>query len=474
MTYPNVLVLQYLKETKKNTPELAMKAEGYINAGYQRLMTFEVGKSGGWSWGGQAPAVKVLTAYGLLQFHDMAKVFEIDEAIIPRISNWLLSQQQGDGSFDGDNQTFHTVEMSFDQSKRTLITTAFITYALAESGVQDPRVDRAVEWLKSNYQSMEDPYLLGLFANALVSRNPKDPLADDLFRKLLAMKVEENDVIYWGTKAPTMTCSSRQGASIEATSLVACALIKADREPQVVNKVVTYLVRSKDSYGTWHSTQATTLAIKTLILSLRRASEKVSGQGQVLINGKKCAEFSMSAEDFDVFRLFDLKEYTRPGKNTVQITFQGEGTSLYRVTGKYYMPWKGQNVEKQKELDIEVGYDRRTLAVNDMLTCNVKVRNLTGKTNLMTIVDLGVPPGFTVLASDLEKLVESKVINRYSVSGRQIILYFFEMAASHEAKLSYRMVARYPIKAQAPTSRAYLYYSPEENAVTKPQMIEVK
>jgi uncharacterized protein YfaS (alpha-2-macroglobulin family) len=41
-TYPNVLVLDYLKTTNQAAPEVQMKAEEYINLGYQRLTTFEV------------------------------------------------------------------------------------------------------------------------------------------------------------------------------------------------------------------------------------------------------------------------------------------------------------------------------------------------------------------------------------------------------------------------------------------------
>ena len=36
-TYPNVLALDYMKRTKKATPEVSAKAEGYIATGYQRL-----------------------------------------------------------------------------------------------------------------------------------------------------------------------------------------------------------------------------------------------------------------------------------------------------------------------------------------------------------------------------------------------------------------------------------------------------
>ena len=57
------------------------KAEGYIGNGYQRLLTFEV-PGGGFSWFGQAPANKILTAYGLMEFSDMAKVYDVDPRLI--------------------------------------------------------------------------------------------------------------------------------------------------------------------------------------------------------------------------------------------------------------------------------------------------------------------------------------------------------------------------------------------------------
>ena len=57
MTFPNVLVLNYLKQTKQNSPEIQLKAENYISLGYQRLLTFEV-TGGGFSLYGRPPATK--------------------------------------------------------------------------------------------------------------------------------------------------------------------------------------------------------------------------------------------------------------------------------------------------------------------------------------------------------------------------------------------------------------------------------
>src|SRR5205814_8975370 len=92
-TYPDVLALDYMKRLKKTTPEVHAKAEGYISNGYQRLLTFEVA-GGGFSWFGNPPANKILTAYGLMEFSDLSKVHDVDQKVIQRTQQWLASQQQ--------------------------------------------------------------------------------------------------------------------------------------------------------------------------------------------------------------------------------------------------------------------------------------------------------------------------------------------------------------------------------------------
>ncbi len=43
---------------------------GYLEEGYRRLLNFET-SSKGYEWFGMAPGHEALTAYGLMQFHDM-------------------------------------------------------------------------------------------------------------------------------------------------------------------------------------------------------------------------------------------------------------------------------------------------------------------------------------------------------------------------------------------------------------------
>ncbi|HEX2678537.1 MAG TPA: alpha-2-macroglobulin family protein, partial [Polyangiales bacterium] len=102
-TWPNVLVEHYMEQTKQITPEIQMKAESLVSAGYQRLLTFEH-KGGGFSWFGEqdpAPFLSV-TAFGLMEFADMASVTTVDSAMRTRTRDWLVAQQKSDGSWPGD------------------------------------------------------------------------------------------------------------------------------------------------------------------------------------------------------------------------------------------------------------------------------------------------------------------------------------------------------------------------------------
>ena len=57
--------------------------ESYIHLGYQRLLSFEIA-GGGFDWFGNPPANRTLSAYGLLEFVDMAQVHEVDPELIER------------------------------------------------------------------------------------------------------------------------------------------------------------------------------------------------------------------------------------------------------------------------------------------------------------------------------------------------------------------------------------------------------
>jgi uncharacterized protein YfaS (alpha-2-macroglobulin family) len=470
VTYPNVLVLDYLKRTKKVNPEIQMKAEGFINVGYQRLLSYEV-KGGGFSWFGNAPAHKVLTAYGLMEFHDMSKVHEVDPNVIARTQQWLVSQQNPDGTWPRDEGGI--AEGIINRQTDVDRVTAYIAWALAETGYRGEALDKALRHVRSVLAKQDDAYVVAVMANALITTDKNDPDAVAAVDKLAGMAVVEGKIAYWKSSVPTMTFAEGGKADLESTGLAAYTLLKSGRHSDLANKAITYLIQSKDSFGTWSTTQATVWALKGLMLALEKATEEISAAVSVSLNGKEAGSFRITPEDSDVMRQLDLRELVQAGENRVEISFSGKGSALYQIVAKYYLPWE-KVLPQEEALRITVDYDRTRLAKDDAATASVTVVNQTGRVANMVIVDLGLPPGFEVDAETLQTLVGKKVMQKFTVAARQIICYFEKIEPGAPLEFSYRLRAKFPVKAQAPRSRAYLYYNPEVEAAAKPVEMTVE
>jgi len=134
-------------------------------------------------------------------------------------------------------------------------------------------------------------------------------------------------------------------------------------------------------------------------------------------------------------------------------------------------------------LTIDLTYDRTELTVNDTVQVDVVVTmNETGRAE-WALIDLGIPPGFAVVTEDLNALLsryedvpedyEFPTIERYELTGRQILIYISNLSHEHSLTFSYRMQAKYPITAQAPASNAYDYYNPDIRGDAAPILIVV-
>jgi len=507
-TYPNVLVLAYMKQVGKATPEIRLKAEQYIGLGYQRLTTFEV-SGGGFSLFGQAPADTVLSAYGVMEFNDMSKVWSVDKALIDRTARWIIGQQQPDGSWTSQMGLTHNA--TWDKLKNSrLPVTAYITWALAEAGYKN-EAGRGLNYLRAHLDEADDSYVLALVANAFAASDPKDPATKQAVDRLEAMKQQDGDSVYWQSKIETMMGGVGKIGSVENTALATYALLRADAYPDTVNKALTYLIKSKDPRGTWYTTQATVLALKSLLLSVSKG-EKSEGTVKISLNGKAAAPITLKPETSDLVQMIVFgPEGLLGGENRLELALAGKGNVMYQITSEYYLPWPlvPPLPEAQELIDIAVKYDRTTLTVNDIVTASVSIRLTRPGTANWVLVDLGLPPGFEVLVEDLNALVEpatggatskslpgpaptivpaprpgvtptpipgllpTKPIKRYDLTGRQIIVYLETLTYNQPVQFTYRLRARYPIKAQTLASTAYDYYNPDRIKVAAPVLITV-
>lgn len=175
----------------------------------------------------------------------------------------------------------------------------------------------------------------------------------------------------------------------------------------------------------------------------------------------------------DVFHLVSLREFVRPGENAVSLSADGKGNLACQVVATHYLPWPRETPARDEALSIEQQYNTTRLKKDDILSCRVTLRYNRPEPANMTIVDLGLPPGFEVQADGFQALKDRGVIEQYSVTGRQVILYFRELPAGKPVSFEYRLRAKYPVKAKAPGASAYQYYEPAVRSSTSPFEITV-
>ncbi len=469
-TYPNVLALDYMKRTKKLTPEVHAKAEGYIANGYQRLLTFEV-PGGGFSWFGQAPANKILTSYGLMEFSDMSKVHDVDPKLIQRTQQWLAGQQQADGSWKPDTN-FINEGATNRYNSDVLRITAYIAWSLGNTGYQGPAVENARQFILQHMSAKADAYTLAVIANFAADGKERD-FTRQAMQLLLDARTEQDDKVWW-TAEETNVYARGASASVETTGLAVQALLKAGEASGTASKALSYLASKKDASGTWGTTQATIMALGAVLLSTEKGAADVRGTLQITLNGKPVEKLVLTPDNND---LLHQLVFNGTAAYTVAIRFVGKGGLAYQVVGRYFVPW---NEKPSKEaLSIDVAYDRTSLAQDDIATATTTVKNnLPGSAN-MVMIDLGIPPGFDLLSEDLQSFQEKTAnqkggrLEKFTQTATQAILYFDSIAPSSEVTLHFRLRAKYPVRARTLQSKVYEYYDPEVNAIARPVQLEV-
>ncbi len=473
-TYPNVLVLQYLIKTDQLKPEIELKARDYIAQGYQRLLTFEV-EGGGFEWFGETPAHFVLTCFGMMEFIDMAKVHPVDQNLIDRTAQWMASQQNPDGSFKPSSGGIPEGAINNFQDS-LLRTTAYAVWALSRAEKEMSAVQGGVNYLLSHLSEATDTYTKAITAMSLVSSgNAGNSAVAEFVNDLLAEKKDDGKGgYYWEQTVKTETYSSGDNAVLETTALIGLLLFEKGGHNDIVEGIISFLSRKKDSFGNWSTTQGTVLALRLMVASLDMAGSDASGQVTVAANGTGVADYQITADNADVLRLIDLKELLKKGENQITINFTGTGRLMYSAVARWYVPGDG-GAPAEGPLKIDVQYDKSSLKVNDTVGVNVTVENISESNQSVILASIGLPPGFTLLTEKLDKMTETKdVLQRYEQTPRQLILYIKEIKAGQKVNIEYELLADFPIEASTGESSTNPYYNPESRSFAPGEKIVVE
>lgn len=476
--YPNILIVDYIKQANLNTPEVRMKAENYLNVGYQRLLTFER-PGGGFDWWGSGEPLIWLSAYGLQEFHDMSRVWPIDRGIIDRTQGFLMrkmNQEEGTWSTIGDTHG----ETIASMGNPKLLLTSYVTWSLLESGLPKNQLTKSIDYIRNHVNEAGDnAYIMALAANALAAYDAKDDSTLAVLQKLETMKkaMPQWDACCYPTEAPSLTYARGDSVTVETTALTVLAMLKTGQFNNSINKSLTYLIKSKNSGGSWGSTSATILSLKALVGGMGGAKHQGVTPFTISVNGKEVVNGQVTEDNYDITQVFDLQKHTQRGKNELQIKVKGETSMTYQIVGRSYVPWKQQQEPTVKDgpmFDIKVAYDRAKLATNDMLKAKATLTyNGKVETN-MVMVELGIAPGFTVDAGEFAEMVASKDVQKFSVTPTKVTLYLGKVMRPGETRnFEYTLKAKFPVRAQTPPTVAYEYYTPTNRGVSAPVQLTV-
>jgi prenyltransferase beta subunit len=474
--YPNVLVLEYLKSSGQVGPNGKMAAaektaKDFVSQGYQQLVRFQTG-SGGFNWWGDAQAPNVvLTAMGLQEFHHMSRVREVDQRILEKARRYLQTTQREDGSWKA-TQELHGFNMSLGSSD--LIATAYVAWSLMEAGETGPHVDKAIRYIESHLaQASEDPYTMALAANALALKDPHGTMTVKVLADLAARKKSDAKGSFIPTKAQTVTFSTGDAATVETTALAASAFLIAGSHAPMTSDMFKWLQSQKQRDGSFGSTQATILSLRALILSAGAKKQEGSAMVAVKVNGKPAGTLKITPEDFDVTQVLDLKAFTHGGDNKVELAVKGESGAQVQIAATHFEPWPQKSAPENSPLAIAVNYDKVKAKVGERIGVTAEVRYDGKQPTFMVLAEMGLPPGMTVDGEALDLLAQRGQIARWRESGGKLLVFLNDVKPGDKHVFKYGLLPRMPVKATAPDSVVFEYYTPEHRAVAKPSSLEV-
>jgi len=411
-----------------------------------------------------------LTSWGILTFQDAIDAgFHLDESIIPDMQQYLISQQNDDGSFSFPERGLYEYTNPILRAK-VVSTTAYITRALIYSGYPiDSHITDAVDYIESNVKdNWDDPYTLAISLIVLEDANGMQSLRDELATRLLDLKDEDNGTYSW-TSGNNMISNSEpmwfRGSSsntIETTSYAIMALAKHG-DVDSASRGVKYLLNHRMGGG-YFSTQDTVVAFQALT---RWGAVNIDEMlVQTTMNGNLVDSRTIDESNSDLTYLIDLRPWLS-GENAVSLESTGKGTLLYQFTFEEYLPWPDQQADG--ELSLEVSYDSTNISVNDAITATLTVGYFGEAPQIkMVLVDLRAPVGFSFNDEEFETMVDDGTISHFERSGRQCFLYLTDLVSGEEYEYLYSLTAEKPIRATIQGINAFDMYNPMLNDIEEP------
>jgi len=487
-TYPNLMILKFVKSDSA----LAKKAKRYLQKGYERLLGYQIADGGFSYWGGKDAGDIGLTAYALRFLTDASSKIDVDQEVVKKAEAWLLKQQSANGGWIQKYRWENN-----DDPNRSKITTTYVARSLGmlaglskldstqtatKNDSRAQALTKALDYLKTRNAEIDEPYALALYGLASLDAGNAET-ATAITKRLEKMAISEDGAVYWKLETNTPFYGWGTAGRIETTALVLQLLLrdsngKADAaRKDLISKAALFLLKNKDRYGVWYSTQTTINVLDAFLAALGGESTRAKQSINVAINGTPLAPIDVEGDRIEPV-IVDVTGELNATDNRIEIRSSAESPLMSQIVASHYIDWKdadlsARTVNQSRALRLDYKCDKPTPTIMEEVSCSVEAERIGFQGYGMLLAEIGTPPGADVSRESLEKAIESDwSISRYDILPDRIVIYMWSKPGG--TKFNFKFKPRYGINAQTPSSVVYDYYNPEAQATVAPLRFNVK
>ncbi|VDO83235.1 unnamed protein product [Haemonchus placei] len=283
---PNIVVLRYLKATNRAEPTIEAKAVKFMEAGYQRELTYRrydnsfsaFGESDkfGSTW---------LTAFVVRSFAQARAYIFVDPTVLTKSIAFLNGQQMETGAFAEHGEVHHK-DMQGGASEGGIGLTAYVVVALLENGIRN---DNGIAFLERHLDSIDK------------------------------------------SKDTTQYFYQPRPVDVETTGYVLLNyMLDGDTERGL--PLVRWLTGQRNAYGGFSSTQDTVIALQALGSYAEHAYSADSNVTVTVTNGADSQTFGVTPSNAIVLQSYELPNID----SSVDVKASGKGTVFAQVSYSYY------------------------------------------------------------------------------------------------------------------------------------------
>lgn len=387
---PNIVVVEYLKKKNQLSEALKGRAKRHMQTGYQQQLNYRH-KDGSFSaFGSRDDSGSTwLTAFVAKSLFEAGRHIEVEDSVVKDAVEWLMQQQDTDGSFPEVGVVNNQAMQGGAAAGVPL--TAFVVAALITT--QNPpqakvrySINRGVDYLATRFEEINDFYGLAITTYALHLAD--HPLKNSAFFKLEAKAKVEDDEKWWESERVDKTHETStewRPLDVEATGYALLTYVHRSLTSDSI-PIMRWLIRQRNQYGGFQSTQDTVVGMKGLAGLAGRLSTTNSQVNLRLIYGARGKNLQVNPGNTMLLQRTELPADTEK----IEISASGSGLAVMQVTYHYNVKVTGPRpaFSLDPQLDITTDTNRLRLTACTGYTA--------GNESNMAVMDVSLPSGYIV------------------------------------------------------------------------------